>query len=164
VPQQQPAPQLASVPVPQPAPEPKVGEAPADKPTSIAGLIGNMFGGDKANAATEADSEPVVLRGTSKPQVAAAPKRPAPPAPRPQPAPAAVASNPPEPAARPTPRVAQAAPPARADTPTPAQAAGNGRELRTAFSAPGSSSNGLLSGAQPVVPVGSFDARWSGLR
>ena len=43
--------------------------------------------------------------------------------------------------------------------------AADSRELRTAFSAPPSaSSNGLLTGAQPVVPVGTFDSRWSGLR
>jgi hypothetical protein len=37
--------------------------------------------------------------------------------------------------------------------------------MRTAFSAPPSaSSGGLLTGAQPVVPVGSFDSRWSGVR
>ena len=38
---------VASVPMPHPAPQPKQGEAPAqqEKPTSIAGLIGNLFGG-----------------------------------------------------------------------------------------------------------------------
>jgi hypothetical protein len=36
--------------------------------------------------------------------------------------------------------------------------------MRTAFSAPPVSGGGLLAGAQPVVPVGSFDSRWSGVR
>ena len=38
------------------------------------------------------------------------------------------------------------------------------REMRTAFSAPPASNNGLLAGAQPVVPAGTFDNRFSGLR
>ena len=33
------------------------------------------------------------------------------------------------------------------------------REMRTAFAAPPASSNGLLTGAAPVVPVGSFSSR-----
>jgi hypothetical protein len=37
-------------------------------------------------------------------------------------------------------------------------------EMRSAFSARQETSNGLLAGAQPVVPVGTFDSRWSGLR
>jgi hypothetical protein len=37
-------------------------------------------------------------------------------------------------------------------------------ELRTAYSAPQSSNNGLLAGAQPVVPAGSFENRWTALR
>ena len=63
---------LASVPMPQPAPEPKIGEAPPAKPTSIAGLIGNMFSGSDAQAEAAAPSEPVaqppkplVLRGSN---------------------------------------------------------------------------------------------------
>ena len=40
------------------------------------------------------------------------------------------------------------------------------RELRTAYSAaaPAPSGGTLLSGAQPVVPTGTFESRWSGLR
>ena len=51
-PQSEPA-VVASVPMPHPAPQPKQGEAPAqqEKPTSIAGLIGNLFGGSKSEAA-----------------------------------------------------------------------------------------------------------------
>ena len=36
------------------------------------------------------------------------------------------------------------------------------REVRTAYSAPPASSGGLLTGAQPVVPAGTFDSRFSG--
>lgn len=35
-------------------------------------------------------------------------------------------------------------------------------QLRTAFSAPPASNGALLTGAQPVVPTGSFDSRWPG--
>jgi murein L,D-transpeptidase YafK len=35
-------------------------------------------------------------------------------------------------------------------------------QLRTAFSAPPASNGGVLTGAQPVVPAGTFDSRWSG--
>ena len=38
-------------------------------------------------------------------------------------------------------------------------------EIRTAYSAtPQANNSGLLSGAQPVVPAGSFDSRWTALR
>ena len=36
--------------------------------------------------------------------------------------------------------------------------------LRTAYSTPVTNANGLLSGAQPTVPTGSFEARWDALR
>jgi hypothetical protein len=36
--------------------------------------------------------------------------------------------------------------------------------LRTAYSAPPASNNGLLTGAQPVVPASSFESRWTALR
>ena len=70
-----------------------------------------------------------------------------------------VAANPSEPAAKKTetPRVTQQA--EKLDAPRAPV-----RELRTAFSAPPASSSGLLAGAQPVIPAGSFDNRFSGLR
>jgi hypothetical protein len=37
-------------------------------------------------------------------------------------------------------------------------------QMRTAFSAPPANTSGMLSGAQPVVPAGTFDSRWSGFR
>jgi hypothetical protein len=61
-----------------------------------------------------------------------------------------------EPAAAPSPRVA-----AQPNKPEPPRAP----EIRTAYSAaPPASGNGLLAGAQPVVPVGSFDDRFNGFR
>jgi len=165
---------LASVPVPQAAPLPKEGEAPQDKPTSIGGLLGNLFGGSQAAdtqtaeaqpAAPDADSEPVALRGTepaAKPKAAAPVRAAAAPQarPRPAPAPKAVAANVPEPA--PKPRVKQVAK-TESKAEKPGEAAPSA-EIRTAYSAPQTTGNGLLSGAQPVVPVGSFDSRWAGLR
>src|SRR5689334_2783412 len=59
---------MASVPMPRPAPQPKQGEAPAEHPTTITGLIGNLFGGSKAEASAvtaSADREQVPLRSSS---------------------------------------------------------------------------------------------------
>ena len=152
---------MASVPMPQPAPLPKEGEAP-QQPTSIAGLLGSMFS-SKAEARpseTETATNPVGLRGSNT-EVAAKPKAAtnyrtasAPVAPRvkPQEAPKAIAASVP-----PKPRIAKAE---KNETQGTQPAA----EMRTAYSAPQASNNGLLAGAQPVVPVGSFDSRWSALR
>ena len=54
---------MASVPMPQAAPQAKEGEAPPEQPKSIAGLIGNLFGGAQAEAkpAEPAESEPATL-------------------------------------------------------------------------------------------------------
>jgi hypothetical protein len=165
---------LANVPVPQPAPQKKIGQAPAEKPTSIAGLLGNVFGGAQAQdeAASPTANEPVVLRGskpeTAKPRtvtrtaVAAAPapkahSKTAETAPAP---PQLAAANAPEPVKQRT--AASAAKSGGADNASPGSPA---PQMRTAFSAPpANGGGGLLAGAQPVVPVGSFDSRWSGVR
>ena len=157
---------MASVPMPQPAPQPKEGETPPEQPKTMAGLLGNIFGGApaKANPAPAADSEQVALRG-SEAETATKPKRialvrtasaPVTPRLKPQdaapPKPKAVANNAPTPAAR--------TPQARKDeNSTPPEP-----EMRTAYSTPPASNNGLLSGAQPVVPAGSFENRWTALR
>jgi hypothetical protein len=140
--------------MPQAAPKAKEGSAPAEAPKSIAGLIGNMFGGSKtetAPAATAvADNAPVSLRG-SKTTVAAKTKPAAAPAPEYR-----TASTP----------VGQPKPP-KAVVEASAQPTSRApeRELRTAFTAPQAAPSGnTLSGAQPVVPTGSFDSRWSGFR
>jgi murein L,D-transpeptidase YafK len=155
---------LASVPMPTAAPLPKEGEAPQEKPTTIAGLLGNLFGGaqvaqaDAKPAAPETDSAPVALRGSTeiaaKPKQAAAFRTASAPA-VPQPKPKVVAANAPQPS--PKPRVKQAE---KSET----QGAPSAGEMRTAYSAPQPNANGLLAGAQPVVPVGTFDSRWSALR
>jgi len=173
---------VASVPMPHPAPQPKEGETPAqqEKPTSIAGLIGNLFGGSKLEAAPAPpppQREQVAARSTD---LAAKPKQAAPahtastpvrtataptpvrtasagsspwpsePAPAPWPAPKPTAE------AAPAPKPAPVQQPAKIETPRP--------EIRTAYTTPPASNNGLLTGAQPVVPTGSFETRWSGTR
>jgi hypothetical protein len=151
-------PVLASVRMPQAAPKPKEGEAPAE-PTSIASLLGNVFSAKTAEpkpAAPVNANEPVKLRG-SKTEMAKAKQAPAfrtasTPATQPKPTDAAA----PKALAEAQPHVKQAD---KNEAPRVPE-----REMRTAYSAPPASSNGLLAGAQPVVPVGSFDSRWSGLR
>jgi hypothetical protein len=168
--------------MPHPAPQPKEGETPAqqEKPTSIAGLIGNLFSGSKSEAAPASpppQKEQVVARSTD---LAAKPKQAAPvhtastpartataptpvrtasagpspwptePAPAPWPAPKPIAE------AAPAPKPAPVQQPAKVETPRP--------EIRTAYTTPPASNNGLLAGAQPVVPTGSFETRWSGTR
>jgi murein L,D-transpeptidase YafK len=157
---------MASVRIPTPAPQPKIGEAPPEPPTSIAGLLGNMFGGNKPEAAptqAAAVSEPVALRG-SKTDVAAKSNREstvrtanapaALPKPRSAAQPQDVANNVAEPAQKPRAQQVEKKEAPRAPEP----------EMRTAFSSPPAASNGLLTGAQPVVPVGSFDSRFTGIR
>ena len=170
--------EMASVRMPRPAPLPKEGEAPPEQPQTIAGLLGNLVAGAPAEAkpsilATE--SAPTGLRGSKTEMAAAKSKQSAAPvrtaaAPATQPKPRdvappkAVAEVTPEPAPKPRvvqveakPRVEQVA---KAETPRPPE-----REMRTAFSAaPPASNSGLLAGAQPVVPTGSFDNRFSGIR
>ena len=160
---------MANVPVPPPAPEPKVGQAPPKRPTTITGLIGNIFGSSPASTETtetNAKSAPIETRSGrgNKTELAAKPKRTthartanAAPKPHARPAAKAVANAAPQP----TPAKPRGAPVDTADD-TPAA---NKPQLRTAFSAPQSTSgNGILTGAQPVMPVGAFDSRWSGLR
>ncbi len=177
---------MASVRLPQPAPQPKVGEAPPERPTTFAGLLGNIFSGTKSEPKPAepvvASAEPADLRGTNT-DMAAKPKRPAvvqtPAAPAPvvtaakpreaaPPKPTAVADNTPAAASKPREVAWPASPKAVAENPlanapkprvvkqadeTPPAPV---REMRTAFAAPPASGNGLLTGAAPVVPAGSF--------
>jgi len=168
---------LASVPVPTPAPLPKEGTAPP-RTTAVASFFGKLFGGQQQEAAPRAEpvvadagdanveSAPVVVRGMNT-DLIAKPKRAKPVRTAATPVvlhprtthakPKTVAHAVPEPARKPP--VNQAAKPA----PPPAPAAPP-PQMRTAYSAPPPASSGLLAGAQPVVPAGSFDARWDALR
>ncbi len=66
---------MASVPMPQPAPQAKEGEAPPVQPKTIAGLLGNLFGGSPAQAqpVEPTESQAVALRGSNT-EMAAKPK------------------------------------------------------------------------------------------
>jgi murein L,D-transpeptidase YafK len=153
----------ANVPVPRSAPQAKEGSAAAQT-TGLASLIDSIFGGNKVEASVPPPAQP-----------AAKPARPSR---------TAVAQS--KPAAKPTMQTAAARPTAKPKarppqsqvanaTPVPelrpavkaeasAQPAAPAREMRTAFSAPPPNKSGLLSGAQPVVPAGSFESRWSAFR
>lgn len=153
---------VANVPVPRSAPQAKQGEAPEmeQKPTTIAGLIGSWFSGSKETSASPPEKEQAAVRGANT-DLAAKPKQVAPVRPT---APAttvstastvAPASKPRDPA----PKAAEAtvrAPAPTAQVQTAKAEPPQQPELRTAYSTPPASNNGLLTGAQPVVPVGSF--------
>jgi murein L,D-transpeptidase YafK len=152
---------LASVPMPHPAPQAKVGEAPPE-PNSIAGLLGNLFSGSQAEAKpTEPanDGQAVALRGSNTDMAAklkhGKPVRTASAPAAPQPKPNEAAPAKPKAVANAVPAPAQQA---RKQDKTPAP------EMRTAYSAPPANDSGLLSGAQPVVPAGTFENRWTALR
>ena len=157
---------MASVPMPQPAPQPKEGEAPPEQPKSIAGLLGNLFGGSQAEAkpAAPAASQTVALRGSNT-EMAAKPKRSAP---------VRTAAAPTQPHAKPHDAARQAeggGERTRAPSTGAAVAASPKAESRPRRKcAPPirrrrrQSNNGLLQGAQPVVPAGSFESRWTALR
>ena len=170
---------MASVPIPQSAPQPKEGVAPPEQPKTIAGLLGNLFSGPQAEpkpAAPATESTQVALRGSNaepaaKPKHfsvvrAAAAATVSPPQPREATAakPKAVAANKTEPL-RVTQQSAKTVEPRMAQqSAKTAEPRAPEHELRTAFSAPPASNGGLLSGAQPVIPAGSFNSRFSGLR
>jgi murein L,D-transpeptidase YafK len=145
--------------------------ATAATPTSIAGLLGVL--GPKntqaqpAAVAAAPSNDPVVLRGSTnmpkpKPAVTArtgvANAMPAAAAPAVAPAQQVAQAQPK--AAEPMQRTASAARPDVANDAPRAETS----QMRTAFSAPPVASGGTLPGAQPVVPTGSFDSRWSGFR
>ena len=158
---------VANVPVPRAAPLAKEGEAPAPQST-VANFFG-IFGGSPA-AQKPAEPAPVVEAAaphTAKTTRTAADKKkpafrtaaaPAPIRLAPQPAapaPKAVAHNAPKPAPKsePKPHVIEQAKSEPAPEP----------QIRTAFSGT-TTGSGLLTGAQPMVPAGTFASRWQGLR
>jgi hypothetical protein len=167
---------LTSVPMPHAAPQPKEGEAPAQqtKPTSIAGLIGEIFSGSKSE--TVPTSPPPQQVAARSADLAAKPKQAAPvhtastpvrsATPPTRTASAGSSPWPSEPASVPAPAPKPAAEAVAAPKPAPVQqpAKVETPEIRTAYTTPPASNNGLLAGAQPVVPTGSFETRWSGMR
>ena len=134
--------------------------APApNQSRGIAGLLGNMFGSSNENAQPISPAPLPPARSASRTAVAAA--KPAQPGPTlaaasQQPAPAPIAAPRLRPQIKEETAVAAAAPKAQ-------QQAQAEPQLRTAFTASPSQSV-LLSGAQPVMPAGSFESRWSAFR
>jgi murein L,D-transpeptidase YafK len=201
---------MASVPVPEPAPLPKEGQVPQAKPTTIASLLGNIFGGSRAEsethvaAATPTENEPttasvpVGLRGTNtemaakpkakptraapvqtasapiklhpKPHKAAppkpmavahnvtapAPKAPVAPAAKPHQQPVRQAARQPTKTEKPRAKQITRTQVAKTQVAKPKAAPAPQPQIRSAFAAPSASGNGLLSGAQPVMPAGTF--------
>ena len=150
--------EVASVAMPQSAPQAKTGAAP------VTGLLGNLFASTAPAPAVV--QQPVVAQAAPRPvapaRAATPPVRPtsiaaAPPQVVPPPRPPVLAAAPVSPAPRAAnSRVAQAETGAAQAEPAP--------QLRTAYSAAPPATGNTLTGAQPVMPVGSFDQRWSGSR
>jgi murein L,D-transpeptidase YafK len=140
--------------VPTPAPQPKGGEAPPEQPKTIAGLLDNLFSNKaEAKPAEAADAKPVTVELAPKPRRANVPVRTAA---------ASLQSKPQE-----KPKTVANATPAASRVQKAETAPASAPELRTAYSAysaPQASTNGLVSGAQPVVPAGSFESRWAAFR
>jgi murein L,D-transpeptidase YafK len=147
---------VARVPMPHPAPQPKEGEAPAlqQRQTSIAGLIGNLFGGSKAEAmpyVPASEKQAAVLRGTNT-ELAAKLKRATQVHTASAPVSAVVA-----PAPKPRDTAPKVVAPTLASDP-PAQQTARTEVPRAREPETPASNNGLLVGAQPVVPAGSFSS------
>ena len=142
-----------SVPLPPPAPLPKENDAPRhgvatasrafDKHPSgaVAAEAALPRGADRT--AMPQQSVPVRTAGVSNPSQSKSESR--------------LAKN----ASGPAPALPQ--PPAQRSHAKPTETENKPAELHTAYSAPPPPFN-TLPGAQPVVPAGSFDARWSALR
>jgi murein L,D-transpeptidase YafK len=152
---------VANAPVPRPAPQAKVGEAPAEKPTTIAGLLGGLFGSkepEPAPAAAPAPEQPKRTIATRVKSAVAAVKDKA--KALEEKAKTLVAKKP----AADDNRVASNAPALRPrlEDAKPTQEANAQPQLRSAFSSSPAPS-GSLSGAAPVLGS-SFESRWSGMR
>jgi murein L,D-transpeptidase YafK len=152
----EPAP-AANVPVPRTAPQAKSGEAPG-QPTGIASLIGGLFGETQTANAETATPAAAPKKIAAKPKHHAAPVRTAA-APKHENKNEKVASA-----------VPQLRPRVSDEPANPEPAKPKRPEMRSAFSASSpsttgvSSGSGTMAGAQPVVPAGTFESRWSALR
>ena len=125
----------------------------------IAGLLGNMFGTSNDGAQPISPAPLPPTRAASRTAVAAAkPTQPGPTLAAAPQQPAAIAAPKLRPQIKEETAIATAAPKAQPQVQAEPQ-------LRTAFTAPAASpSPGLLAGAQPVMPAGSFESRWSAFR
>jgi murein L,D-transpeptidase YafK len=157
---------MASVPVPTPAPLSKQGKADGGKPSAIVSLFGGLFGHSAKPAGNE--SKQIALRGSRREPTARSKKTTRHRQPERTP-PKAVARNVPasEPKAQHKPEAApiekQAVALAKPDQSNPAPASAPEPPIRSAFSDTAGAS-GVMTGAQPILPASSFEARWAGLR
>ena len=142
--------------MPKAAPQPKEGEAPPEQPKSIAGLLGNLFGGSQAEAAQPAAPAPSPDGRLARQEYESGGEAEA----CPGDAHRLDAGGSGQPShvtrRRPSRKTVAKSAPAKPQAPAP--------EMRTAYSAPQSDDGGLAAGAQPVVPAGSFESRWTALR
>jgi hypothetical protein len=123
---------------------------PPQQPTGIGSLIGSIFG----NSDTQAPIAVNVPEPEPRPAKRAAHARPATRPAATQTAAAKAKPHESRPAAKP--QVAAGNRPVKQAAPQP--------EIRTAYSGPAPTPvNGMLTGAQPVLPAGSFEARWSAI-
>jgi murein L,D-transpeptidase YafK len=138
------------------------GSKPSAAPSQVAstdsggGLFGNLF--SPAHNATADASASAAQSDAQQPATPAVPAKPK-----------AIARNEPAAAARPksspgnnTSDGQEADASKTAPTPAPAPTAASQKQANVA--APPSGNNGMLKGAQPVVPAGSFDTRWGGFQ
>jgi murein L,D-transpeptidase YafK len=121
---------------------------------SHGGLFGNLF--SPSHNATADASASDNQSDSQQPTTVAAPARPK-----------AIARN--EPAARPKPNAdthkgESDEADASKTAPAPAPATAPAPQKQANIAAPPSSNSGMLKGAQPVVPTGSFDTRWGGFQ
>jgi hypothetical protein len=157
-------PQQVQVAEAEPAPAVETNARGSNERSGLAGLIDNIFSSDAKSAAPTGP----VPTPAARPRTAVAAAKPAK-----QPAtttlaaikqppqkPAQVATRTPPPALRPQLKEE----PTLASATTPQQQPEKPREMRTAFTAPAQPQAGLLSGAQPVMPAGTFESRWSAFR
>ncbi len=153
---------VASVPTPRAAPEAKDDEAAPAKKTTMASLFGNIFSGSKADAKPSQDA-PLALRsgsGDAAKVKRATPARTAAVPAAPVHTAAAPATLPAKPHQAVAPKaVAKASPAAAKPATVASETAAPPPQLRSAY-AP-TSTSGLLAGAQPVVPAGSFENRFT---
>jgi len=133
--------------------------ASTDSGTQSHGLFGNLFSSHSATADANASGD---QSDSQPPATIAAPAKPK----------AVVRAEPVSTASRPKPsndsqkgdsQDADASKGAPAAAPTPASPAAPAPQ-KQANAAPAANNSGLLKGAQPVVPAGSFDTRWGGFQ
>jgi hypothetical protein len=129
--------------------------AVAEPPITVGDSLGSAFGG---LFSSQASAKPAATSTDASAPEASTPKRSATatvrkPKPARRDAPAAVANL------RPGTEARKDEPPEAAK---PKKPKAEGEQQASAF-APPASNGGLISGAQPVIPSGSFDSRWQGL-